>query len=105
MRLSEARAVLGSLFEVVLTNVDVDVRARLVNFLTAASRGPWWTQLKPNPEQPTWGTQVVHVLYRPKRGSAPGIFAVQPNPGRDTVPMRVGAGVGDINRIADELLA
>ena len=73
-------------------------RERLVSFLTSVARGTWWTRLKPNPDQPSWGAKIVHVSY------SPGLFSVSESPGIGTVPMRVGANQRDVAKIADLLL-
>jgi len=104
MKLAEARKVTEALV-VEVTATGRDVRAELVQFLTRVARGPWWTTLKPNPEQPTWGAKTVYVVYRPRTPSAPGIYAVQQTPSRDTMPLKVGAGRREVERVADALLA
>lgn len=111
MLLETARAIVLATLEPAPTLVlderqsPAEVHTSLVRFLTSVARGPWWTQLDPNPEHPEWGAKVVHVVYRPKTRNSPSIFSVSAFPSSHTVPLRVGAGAGEVARVADRLLA
>lgn len=101
-----------SMLTLVLTEREMQTpaqaRTTLLQFLKQVAKGTWWTRLDPTPDHPEWGAKVVYVIYAPRYGgSGTTMYSVspKPHPTLDSVPLRVGAGSGEIERVADRLLA